>query len=114
MTCWGKDPDRPYFSSRYALVLGSRARSVAKGDPGAILTRRKQRARTVRTTGIEERMRRRRKEIMEEVGYDCKGLVGKCRGRSGYELWITPQWLRDAIVRKKVELLTTGTSMIFR
>jgi hypothetical protein len=52
MICPGKDPDRPYFSSRYALVLGSRARSVAKGDPGAILTRRKQRARTVRTTGM--------------------------------------------------------------
>jgi hypothetical protein len=61
MICPGKDPDRPYFSSRYALVLGSRARSVAKGDPGAILTRRKQRARTVRTTGIDDIRRRVRK-----------------------------------------------------
>jgi hypothetical protein len=34
------------------LVFGSSARSVAKGDPGAILTRRKQRAKTVRTTGM--------------------------------------------------------------
>jgi hypothetical protein len=34
------------------LVFGSSARSVAKGDPGAILTRRKQRVKTVRTTGM--------------------------------------------------------------
>jgi hypothetical protein len=60
-------------------VAGSRARSEEKGEPGARRTRRKQMAITERATGIEERMRRRRKEIMEEVGYECKGLVGKCR-----------------------------------
>jgi hypothetical protein len=51
-----------------AWVAGSRARSEEKGEPGARRTRRKQIAMTARATGIEERMRRRRKEIMEELG----------------------------------------------
>jgi hypothetical protein len=51
-----------------AWVAGSRARSEEKGEPGARRTRRKQMAITERATGIEERMRRRRKEIMEGLG----------------------------------------------
>ena len=43
-----------YFSSNMALVRGSSARSVAKGEPGAMRTRRKQSAKTARTTGIDE------------------------------------------------------------
>jgi len=51
-----------------AWVAGSRARSEEKGEPGARRTRRKQIAMTARATGIDERMRRIRKEIMEELG----------------------------------------------
>ena len=75
----GRDPERPYLVSSIAWVAGSRARSEEKGEPGARRTRRKQIAMTARATGIDERMRRNRKEIMEEVDYECKGLVGKCR-----------------------------------
>jgi hypothetical protein len=75
----GRDPERPYLVSSIAWVAGSRARSDEKGEPGARRTRRKQIAMTARATGIEERMRRRRKEIMEGVGYECKGPVGKWR-----------------------------------
>ena len=60
-------------------MAGSRARSEEKGEPGARRTRRKQMAITERATGMEERMRRRRKEIMEGVGYVCKCPIGKWR-----------------------------------
>ena len=75
----GRDPERPYLVSSIAWVAGSRARSEEKGEPGAKRTRRKQIAMTARATGIEERMRRIRKEIMEGVVYVCKGPVGKWR-----------------------------------